>query len=279
VRLIIHVGPHKTGTSALQAFLDRNHEPLRERGVWYRGEGAGRNHIAMAFAFQSWPDGATVLLHRYIQAASEAGCHTCIVSAEGFARPKLDATPVLAALAATPATFVAYMRHPADRLVSLHDQIVRGNADTRPIEALNFDPTSRRPLGKWAEAPGHAFMLAPFDQSQWPGGSLFGDFLAMLGIPEHGLDMAPDSEHANRSLPPGLTEVLRLANGLSMPDEMRGAFIDRLRALAEAHPEWYHVDLLGAVRRNDIAKAIRDAIDYWRPYFRPGFDPGYLWRP
>jgi|688.fasta_scaffold02440_21 hypothetical protein len=33
--LVLHIGPHKTGTTAIQAFCERNRKPLAKAGFWY----------------------------------------------------------------------------------------------------------------------------------------------------------------------------------------------------------------------------------------------------
>lgn len=55
-RLILHIGTHKTGTTALQKFFDLNRAALAERGIFYPdydiiGKTGHYSHIAMANAF------------------------------------------------------------------------------------------------------------------------------------------------------------------------------------------------------------------------------------
>lgn len=277
MKLIVHVGPHKTGTSALQAFLNRNHAALRERGVWYRGWQGATNHTPLAAMFLHGRPEAGALVRRYLDEAA-ASCGTCIFSTELLARRDFDLLPFLAAIESCQTTFVAYLRRPDDRKVSIFDQRVRQNSHTRPIDEMHhYDPTYRLNLAKWAEAEGHAFVLAPYDRAQWTNGNIFDDFLSMFGIESDGLDSNLDRQDENRSLPPALTEVLRLANIVGLSSDAREAFIAGLYDLHASRPDWYRGDdLLTPRLRTDIRRTLWEDLDYWRPHFRPGFDPAYL---
>ena len=41
MKLILHIGTHKTGTTALQRFLHSNREPLAVQGIHYATPGHG----------------------------------------------------------------------------------------------------------------------------------------------------------------------------------------------------------------------------------------------
>jgi hypothetical protein len=80
-------------------------------------------------------------------------------------------------------------------------------------------------------------MLAPYDQAQWPNGSIFDDFLAMLGIESAGFDTAVQVEAANRSLPPALLEVLRISNRLDLaPEKTESLYRRAIRGMGFCTP-------------------------------------------
>lgn len=278
MKLFVHVGPHKTGTSAIQAFLHRNHVALRQRGAWYLGTGGTNNHTLLGHAFLRGDPAAPDMLERYIAAAGEANCGTCILSSESFSKRTFDPTAFLRVLEGRQATFVAYLRRPHDRLVSVFDQLVRQKRRVAPLgKNETFDATYVASLGKWAAAEGHRLQLAPYDPPQWTNGSLLDDFLAMVGVDAAGLDRTLEPGEMNRSLPPGLTEVLRLANGLDIAEATRESLVAGLRQLAETRPDLFaDADVLGPDRRAALRRALRDSLHLWRPYYRPGFDERFL---
>ena len=278
MRLFIHVGPHKTGTSALQASLHKNHAALRQRGAWYLGWEGTTNHTLLGHAFLRSEPSAPALLNRYFDAAAAAGCDTCIVSSESFSKYVFDPAPFLHAINGLRATFIAYLRPPDDRLVSVFNQMVRHGRRVAPIEERgNYDPTYRSNLTKWAAADGHRLVLAPYDARQWPNGSILDDFLGMIGVDATGLDRSLEPVEANRSLPAGLTEVLRLANGLAMGEETRRSLAHGLEKLASSRPELFAKgSLLDRDARIALRRALRGSLDLWRPHFRAGFDEDFL---
>lgn len=278
MNLYIHVGPHKTGTSAIQAFMHKNHDALRERGAWYLGWAGATNQTYLAHAFLKAHPAAPEMLHRYLDAATNAGCDICILSSEAFSKKDFDPGALLLSLGASQATFIAYLRRPDDRLVSVFGQLVRQNRRIRPIgESWRYDPTYRTYLEKWALAEGHRLLLSPYDVRQWPDGSLVNDFLANVGIDPDGLDRSMERQETNRSLPGSLTEALRLANGLDISEETRQEFLLGLQALAESRPDLFAGgDLLDTGQRIALRQELRDSLDVWRQYYRPGFDERFL---
>ena len=278
MKLFVHVGPHKTGTSALQAFMHRNHEALRQRGAWYLGWEGASNHTYLGHAFLRSDPAAPGMRDRYLDAAADSGCGACIVSSEAFSRKDFDPATFLQSIRGMQATFIAYMRRPDDRLVSVFDQMVRQGRRVKPIgESPRYDPTCRAYLEKWAVAEGHRLLLAPYDELQWPNGSILDDFLGMVGIDGEGLDRSLTSEEANRSLPGALTEVLRLANRLDIGEEARQQLTLGLQELAASRPDLFaEGDLLGRGERIALRRKLRDSLDFWRPHFREGFDERFL---
>jgi hypothetical protein len=75
---------HKTGTSALQAFLHQNHELLRDRGVWYEPVAGHTNHTPIAKALQKPGSPGPRLITANLEAAHKHGCGLCLLSSEAF---------------------------------------------------------------------------------------------------------------------------------------------------------------------------------------------------
>ena len=47
---LLHIGPHKTGTTTVQAAFHQNREELRQQGIHYAGSGSQPMSAAMAAA-------------------------------------------------------------------------------------------------------------------------------------------------------------------------------------------------------------------------------------
>jgi hypothetical protein len=86
MKLILHIGTHKTGTTALQRFLHANRETLTVRGFHYatpphgvvhtnliaNALNVGKNHVVRTF------------LMKHMEVARRRGAHTILLSAENF---------------------------------------------------------------------------------------------------------------------------------------------------------------------------------------------------
>jgi hypothetical protein len=79
MRLIVHMGLHKTGTTYLQHICNDNHEALLERGVYYEKQAGYPAHH-----FTAWDilRGDASGVGAMIADARLTGCHTVILSSE-----------------------------------------------------------------------------------------------------------------------------------------------------------------------------------------------------
>ena len=79
MRLIVHLGFHKTASTHLQDLLNRNSERLAERGIWYERQDGYPAHHAAAHALMR---GDSDPFEAMIVNAMGAGAHTLILSSE-----------------------------------------------------------------------------------------------------------------------------------------------------------------------------------------------------
>tara|TARA_Y100001956_G_C4129596_1_gene192797 strand:+ start:4971 stop:5978 length:1008 start_codon:yes stop_codon:yes gene_type:complete len=101
MKLILHIGTHKTGTTAIQRFLASNKEALKELGVAYPGYGDvlkdKESHYAhidipkglMGQSKTLSPDDSREFLRGIREYGEVTGCNTVILSAESFMRGAL----------------------------------------------------------------------------------------------------------------------------------------------------------------------------------------------
>ena len=85
MQLILHIGTHKTGTSAVQECLYRNEMRLAERGIYYahRARARALNQLAHLIA-TGQKAGAQALIDSHLAKARAAGATTLLISAESF---------------------------------------------------------------------------------------------------------------------------------------------------------------------------------------------------
>lgn len=225
VRVILHVGRHKTGSKGLQSFLDANREGLRTQGVLYPAPAAHWqdvayriSHFELFDALRQPADDTTLdaLLDGYERQRREAQAHTLVLSSEdlfdlqtahepehdpqavGRAASRLTAR--FAALGWQP-TLVVYLRRPDAALDALYAQYVKGNARA----VLGFDAFARacRPrlsalplLRQWAHACGaQALRVRAYDEAG-SGFDIVTDFMAGVPAREPADGWRPPALHA-----------------------------------------------------------------------------------
>jgi hypothetical protein len=81
MRLIVHAGFHKTGSTYLQHVMNDNHAALLSRGVFYQKQAGDPAHDRAAWAILRRDFSISV---RMIGEARAAGCHTMILSSKAL---------------------------------------------------------------------------------------------------------------------------------------------------------------------------------------------------
>ena len=87
MKLFLHAGMSKAGSSSIQATIHRNRDALKEQGILVPRTGAkGRRHFKFIHT-----DGGDYkdLVDRLIAEAEESHCHTVILSDESFNKKNL----------------------------------------------------------------------------------------------------------------------------------------------------------------------------------------------
>lgn len=86
MRIVLHIGTHKTGTSALQAYCAKNREALLARGIYYPKLANGSNSFNFLGARLAFGQDAAVreFFAGAIDDTRKAGANTLLVSGESF---------------------------------------------------------------------------------------------------------------------------------------------------------------------------------------------------
>ncbi|HEU4960497.1 MAG TPA: hypothetical protein VFT56_08820 [Sphingomonas sp.] len=134
MRLIVHLGFHKTASTFLQQLLACNRDQLASRGFWYDAESVCGAHHPIANPLLA---GDSTAFAAMIGRARHAGCHTILFSSENL--EALPFVPEVAALVEATAAeagvetieWQAVLREPGAYFESLHSQFSRHSyADT-----------------------------------------------------------------------------------------------------------------------------------------------------
>ncbi|XQF90874.1 sulfotransferase [Pseudoalteromonas espejiana] len=137
MKTIIHIGPPKTGTSAIQKWLKDHASYLLSKGVYYPEHQQDSNGISSGnfLSVFSAHNGDYVFnpkkLQDIITKAQAANCSTLLLSSEFF----FSRLPAL--IKAIPdAQFIAYVRNPAQLHESHYNQSVKRHGNTAVIKGL-----------------------------------------------------------------------------------------------------------------------------------------------
>ena len=214
----LHIGRHKTGTSAIQHFLSNNRAALAERGFDYPAPLDGtRAHHSFARALPQaggrtpWEVTAADLqeLERFTGLGRTSG--QLIISSERL--QSADPQAVRALWPGRDLQVIVYLREPLDYMLSSYAQAVHA----RTLRTSLVDYARRFKLdytgfvGAWAEAFGEdAIRFRLYERGRMEGGDVRRDLLQVVGLDPEGLRFG-DGE-ANPSLGPELLEFKGLVN-------------------------------------------------------------------
>lgn len=210
VKVIIHIGQAKTGTTSLQSAFSASRAALRAQGFLYpdcRGE---PNHglltvplmtqpqrslrarvgtdpeAARAYSLQVWSE----LSDQIAGAAAETAIETVILSSEFFWRAQFvdKLRPLIARFVAaeTELEFLAYIRRPSEHYVSLAQQTLKANHILPPLARLD-----RAMFTKFSGIG--PLTIRGFDRQSLIGGDIVADAAAVLGIDDRRLTR-PEAE-------------------------------------------------------------------------------------
>jgi hypothetical protein len=288
MKVFLHIGPHKTGTTAIQAFLRRNTTELHHLGVHYPcTDPAIDNHHDLALGLRAPSQRRETIgrIHGILDAARDEGCHSVLFSSEIFAEHEIPIHDFAEIFKGHQITVLAYIRRPDHLLESTYAQLIKEDAVRRSEELgeppLPYDCGYSSVFPKWFPhfAPGQ-MVLAPFDPNQWPGRCLFADFCGMVGIEiSDRFDTAIPLHKSNKALPRPLVEALRVTNKvLDLPSVDREKLVFEFQMLSEARPDLFArlAESVPSDFTRCAFKILKPNLEIYRPYFRKGFDESFL---
>jgi hypothetical protein len=254
MKLILHIGTHKTGTTALQQFLHFNRDAFAAQGIHYATPLRGvRDSNFVANALNVGENGAVRRFFRkQVENARRRGAHTLLISAENFYamsvqnsmqrreicrnamerdRALIETLQSLLPQAVSATQVVCYFRRPDRYAESLYSQHVKRGVifdgtfeDFLPImKPALFYHTS---IGLWSDQFGRTNCAVRVYDSV--GGDIVSDFLV------NGL---------------GIRNDRKFANGCGQPNERVGRDLLEFKRLRNQHARFSERDIERAILR------------------------------
>ncbi|MFE4969106.1 hypothetical protein [Streptomyces sp. NPDC056660] len=245
---LLHIGPHKTGTTAIQGALFAAKDKLPEHGVEFPATSRHPMEAALAACARPAMMGDTVPTEKHwtrlLKQVEATGSRTSVISSEFFADAPDDETVarIVEQLGGDRVHILVTLRPIARIMPSQWQQYVQNGLRMgyeewldhmlrkAPYEKPNPSFWRRhrhdRLVERWIRAVG-ADRITVVVADDRDRDSLMRTFEALLGLPENLLRPVPDA--ANRSLTLAETEMLRKLNvefrGNGLPDELYSTLV------------------------------------------------------
>jgi hypothetical protein len=252
--LVLHIGVHKTGTTAIQASLAHLYDELLEQGILYprSGRGAFPGHPNLAWEVIGYPryDAGIGGGEQLVQEVRDTDPRAVVISSEEFLR-NTSALPewcrwLAKALGVSDVQVIGYVRPQWEYIESSYAQQVKGGFHymmfddyvEREITNTRFDYYQM--FDYWRQVFGDRLTIRPFAKSAFIGQDVIDDFWNTVEcLPE-----PPELRARLRNPRAGqrTTEMLRVLRqllaetGLDEIGAVRPIFEQANRALAERLP-------------------------------------------
>lgn len=248
MKLIIHIGWQKTGTTALQRHCLMNYQTFESKKIIFPETGQlNFAHHRIPWSLQYEKRHPFALLHSHEDASlvesmlaecRARGATTAIISSEEFRALTEEEIRILGTfLAAEDVTIVAYLRSQVDLLDSAYRMAVRWSEQRmcNPFDEFMEDMLESGELdyytiiSRWSQVFGaERIVLRKYDRSTMIDGDIGTDFINTIGI-DVGAAGWRDSVDANTSLGAYATEYLRYTNSLPVSLDVHERLIECLR--------------------------------------------------
>jgi hypothetical protein len=265
MRIFLHIGVEKTGTSSIQRFFRLNREALKKQSVLYSSAAGNENHMALAAAAQDEQkrDDLRIIyeldsplkirefrmrLSRELAAeAANSGCSTLVLSGEHCSSRLTTAEEVETLIHVLRAvsddiTVIVYLRRQDEFLCSTYSTDVK-SGHTGPMRMPGPELRKNRYdydllLERWSGAVGREKIVCKvYESDKFPNGDVVADFANVIG-------MASDRDYQqpkriNESLDIGTLEFLRLFNTVvprfkdKRPNPLRGKIVQLLQRVSD----------------------------------------------
>lgn len=219
-KIFLHIGTHKTGTSAIQDFLSLNRRALSRQGVLYPQK-TRRDYFENKDETVIVPDRQFKNYQKLVRLGRSKNKHVTL-SNEAFSLMD-DPSPIRAALGDVETIIVCYLRRQDNFIQSYYNQEVKhaGNyceiMAYQPPTTLDYDEM----LARWTKVFGKKnIVVRPYEKQQFKNQDLIADFLEIIGL-DLSADFKKLKKNANPRLPTETIEYMRLLNCLIKDKKQR----------------------------------------------------------
>lgn len=259
--LVVHIGYHKTGSTAIQSFLSKNREELSKSGLELPpglSQWLGHPEIAWATSESTdpWQDRAYSLAeisehYGPILEGSRSPDKIVLLTSEEFCRydiieSKMEA--LASFLRPYDPIIVGYTRNPLDFLLSRYRHEVQSGAEQRPLvtflanaPALHSANFGMR-TNMWDKHFRGRCVWRSYDDVMKTSPSIVNHFLSLLGIDI--AHMKVEDEDGELKIHPALIPAMRLIAGSTLPFEERHECFHMLIATGDKLPRAHLRDML-----------------------------------
>jgi hypothetical protein len=251
-KLYLHIGTHKTGTTALQRFMEHFREKIdRELGLYYPKTGciwSGHHQFAWSVGVKKEGYDSELVLNKLVSDLKDelATSNTVLLSSEDFEwLSKVQAQQLKDRLQEIfqQIKIVLYIRRQDSYVEAMYNQQVR---DYTPRLSVSFQEyITEKKYGvlacydyveRWASVFGREnIIVRSFEKSQFLDNNIFKDFLySLTGERDFTFTNTtlPDNiAEANRALPVEAIELLRRINKFALTERQHQAIVRQLYEL------------------------------------------------
>lgn len=225
--LYLHIGLHKTATTAIQKFLFKNKGLLKKEGFLYPVSTLwlnGNAHLLARSLNKKHPNHQGMnpekIWKEIEKEIFQEKCEKVILSSEDLSIQHIDLQLLSNLLKSFKVKVMVYIRRQDDLVQSQYNTLVK-QADKRvsikiqkfvnkKFEFLDF----RKKIDKWAEAFGKENLIIRVYEKMNSNDSLFDDFMSCMGLSLNSDYSIPG--RTNPSLATELIELLRMFNEIPM---------------------------------------------------------------
>ncbi len=234
-RIIIHTGPGKTGSSAIQAWLTNNSKFLLTEGVYYPKHPLSKEQISSGnlrtILSQPAPEKRknttadwfvdTEKVNTLLADFNASSCTILLLSSEFFFHRMIEIQKFM-----PQAEFIAYIRNPVELLESNYNQAIKRHSKLEKFSSpQSLDKYFWQYLTRACNAIGTEFIhLRPYDETLMVGNNIISDLLAVLCIKK-----TVENKRVNPSFTFASLEFKRLLNHFEL-----GALEQRLDSVLQS---------------------------------------------
>lgn len=302
--LYLHIGTHKTGTTALQRFFAVNQKPLRDRGIVYPNDADGGvedGHYRLWWSLrmdrgvidERCPKNLRCADREWRAVLKQFNAERMLISAEGLwnCKPE-DILKIKTITGEYLVKIIVYLRRQDTLAVSVYNQLIKGKAHKQSASMCDYRMDYSQALQCWAEVFGKKNLLVrPYERNQFYQKSIFADFLHHVFDMEMDNDFYVPQSEINSHLHRIAFEYKRLVNYLPIPSRLLRYTLKPLLEVFELLCRQGRVDMsnLSPQEQLDILKrytTINESVarDYMgrtdgRLFYDPVPDINRAWQP